>query len=109
VLGLAQPWANRVLLSPDGAGYGWFADASAASEAAFAAGAAGSPPVSGAGSAAAGRMDLLTTVLHEMGHLAGLRDVAAAADGPDLMADFLPAGVRRTQALDAVFAGDRLA
>jgi hypothetical protein len=96
VLGLAQPWADRVLISPDTAGYGWFADAAPSSDAAFAA--AGPGP-------AAGRMDLLTTVLHEMGHLVGRGDLDASAHGQDLMADFLPAGVRRTQALDAVFAG----
>ena len=45
--------------------------------------------------------NLLTTVLHEMGHLAGLPE----RDGSDgLMAEFLAPGVRKTQALDQVFA-----
>jgi hypothetical protein len=48
-------------------------------------------------------MDLLTAVLHEMGHLAGRPDRAGAADGGDLMAETPPPGVRRTQALDALF------
>jgi hypothetical protein len=87
LLGLAQPWAQRVLISPDADGYGWFVDAAPASDAAFAAGPAGP---------AAGRMDLLTTVLHEMGHLAGLPDEGGAAAGSDLMADALSPGVRRT-------------
>ena len=46
-------------------------------------------------------MDLLTTVLHEMGHLAGLPDQDT---GDGLMADALPTGTRRTDALDQVFA-----
>jgi hypothetical protein len=48
-------------------------------------------------------------VLHEMGHLAGRADEAGGgredrvASAGDLMADLLAPGVRRTQALDAVF------
>jgi hypothetical protein len=82
-LGVAYVGENRVVLSPNAAGHGWFLD-----------------PTSLKG-VAAGRMDLLTTVLHEMGHLAGLPD----RDGPsdDLMFDTLAPGVGKTQALDAVF------
>jgi hypothetical protein len=102
LLGLAQVAAHRVVLSPDAAGYGWFADATPPADQAFGAGTPGAALVAVPGGAAAGRMDLLTTVLHEMGHLAGLPD----RDGPsdDLMFDTLAPGVRKTQALDAVFA-----
>jgi hypothetical protein len=48
-------------------------------------------------------MDLLTVVLHEMGHLAGRPDEAGDPSGGDLMAEFLAPGVRRTRALDQVF------
>ena len=44
--------------------------------------------------------DLLTVVLHEMGHLVGADD-----GGDGLMAAVLPEGTRRTDALDAVFGG----
>jgi hypothetical protein len=50
-------------------------------------------------------MDLLTVVLHEMGHLAGRHDVAGSGTDGGLMSTLLAAGVRRTNALDAVFAG----
>ena len=50
-------------------------------------------------------MDLLTVVLHEMGHLAGQHDVAGSGTDGSLMSSLLAAGVRRTNALDAVFAG----
>jgi hypothetical protein len=53
-------------------------------------------------------VDLLTAVLHEMGHLAGLPDRDAAADSGDPMAEALAPGVRRTEALDQVFAGAHL-
>jgi hypothetical protein len=54
-----------------------------------------------AGSPAAGREDLLTTVLHELGHIAGLSD----NDGSTLMIDTLAEGTRQLGALDAAFAG----
>jgi hypothetical protein len=98
-LGLAFVDANRVVVSADAAGYGWFVDPTPRQDEEFAGGVA--PP----GSPAAGREDLLTVVLHEMGHLAGRPDVEGAAAGNDLMADALAPGVRRTQALDAVFSG----
>jgi hypothetical protein len=88
-LGLAFPAYNRVVVSATGAGWGWSVDAAAAG-------------VTGLRGTAADREDLLTTVLHEMGHLAGLPD----RDGADgLMAEFLAPGVRHTQTLDQVFAG----
>jgi hypothetical protein len=49
-------------------------------------------------------MDLLTVVLHEMGHLAGRGDVSGAAHPDALMAGTLVPGRRRTAAIDAVFA-----
>jgi hypothetical protein len=44
---------------------------------------------------AAGRMDLETVVLHELGHLLGRPDVTNDADPADVMDATLPAGVRR--------------
>jgi hypothetical protein len=49
-------------------------------------------------------MDLLTVVLHEMGHLAGLSDQAGTGLSAGLMTDLLAPGVRRTETLDALFA-----
>jgi hypothetical protein len=53
-------------------------------------------------------MDLLRAVLHEMGHLAGRPDQPGTGLSDGLMADALAPGVRRTQALDLVFAGSSL-
>jgi hypothetical protein len=93
-LGGALPKANTIVLSPDGAGHGWFVDPTPLQDEEFAAGTAfpGSP--------AAGREDLLTTVVHELGHIAGLPD----DNGSALMLDTLPEGTRRLDALNAVFA-----
>ncbi len=100
VLGQADAAGRRVLLSADGAGHGWFADPTPGHDEEFAPGAPGSPLVALPGSPAAGKADLLTAVLHEMGHLAGNPD-----GGTGLMADALAAGARNLGALDQVFAG----
>ena len=52
------------------------------------------------GSPAAGKEDLLTALLHEMGHLAGRPDGDSG-----LMAGALGLGTRDLGALDQVFAG----
>jgi hypothetical protein len=98
--------AGGITLSPDAAGWGWFVDPTPARSEEFTQpGADGlrAPP----GGAAAGRMDLLTVLEHELGHELGLSDFDAASHPADLMAATLATGVRRqttTQVLNAVFA-----
>ena len=41
-------------------------------------------------------MDLLTVVMHELGHILGFEDQHSAGDAGDLMYETLTAGVRRT-------------
>jgi large repetitive protein len=53
---------------------------------------------------AAGHMDLLTVVLHEMGHVAGFGDLSTVGHPNNLMDATLAPGLRRTDALDAIFA-----
>ena len=48
-----------------------------------------------AGTPAVGHMDLLTVLLHELGHVAGLPDVSANDAGLVLMAESLAPGIRR--------------
>jgi hypothetical protein len=100
VLGETDVAAREVALSADAAGHGWFVDGTPLSDEEFAPGAPGSPLVALPGSAAAGKEDLLTAVLHEMGHLAGRPD-----GGSGLMAGALGLGTRDLGALDQVFAG----
>jgi hypothetical protein len=99
VLGLTDVAARRVTLSADAAGHGWFADGTPLQDEEFAPDSPGSPLVALPGSPAAGKEDLLTAVLHEMGHLAGRPD-----GGAGLMAGALAPGTRDLGALDQVFA-----
>jgi hypothetical protein len=85
LLALAFPGANRIVLDADAAGHGWFIDPTPLEDEEFLAGGSAVP-----GGPAAGRMDLWTAVLHELGHLAGHDHTE---DG--LMAGVLPAGERR--------------
>jgi hypothetical protein len=71
------------------AGYGWFVDPTPADDSEFGLGMAGSP--------AAGRMDLLTVVMHELGHVIGLES-RYDGDPSDLMYVYLGTGTRRLPA-----------
>jgi glucose/arabinose dehydrogenase len=84
LLGLTYPATHRVVLDEAAAGFGWSLDG---------------------GPGSAGHMDLLSAVLHEMGHLAGLSDVDAQADPTSLLAGTLAPGQSRVGAIDALFAG----
>jgi hypothetical protein len=107
-LGLASPGRGQVLLSPDAAGWGWYVDPDPRTDSAFSAAVPGGPLTAVPGGPAAGKMDLLTAVLHEMGHLAGRPDQPGTGLSDGLMTDLLATGVRRTQALDQVFSSGSL-
>ncbi|SPP65301.1 matrixin family metalloprotease [Nitrospira lenta] len=47
------------------------------------------------GRAAAGTIDLMTVLMHELGHVMGLDHVSSAVDGTRLMAGSIDPGVRR--------------
>jgi hypothetical protein len=84
-LGMAFPGA--IWIDRDAAGYGWYLDPSPAADAAFPA---------APGSAAYGKVDLLTVVEHELGYELGLGDTT----GDGLMGEYLARGTRRVPAAD---------
>jgi hypothetical protein len=87
-LGLAV--GNSITIDVNAAGYGWNIETAPLDETEFKA------PKS---------IDLLTTVMHELGHVAGLSDLYDADDDGDLMFAWLEPGVRKTSTLvDEVFA-----
>ena len=93
-----------IYLDPTADGWGWFVDSTPGQDEEYAskAGALAALP----GSAAAGHIDLLTVVMHEMGHALGLPDITVP-DSTDLMAEALATGLRRLPSMadiDAVFA-----
>jgi hypothetical protein len=103
-LGYTYARVNTVVLDADAAGHGWFVDPTPLADEEFARDRTGAL-VALPGGPVGERMDLLTVVLHEMGHIVGRGDLGTAGHPNNLMDDTLAAGVRRTAALDAVFAG----
>ncbi|MEN3369734.1 MAG: hypothetical protein V7609_1877 [Verrucomicrobiota bacterium] len=100
---LGEADGNHIRVDNTAGGNGWFIDAKASSDALFAKDASGTRSYTDSASAPAGRIDLLTTILHEMGHALGLPDTYDAKDRDKVMYGFLTTGERRVPAAgDAV-------
>src|SRR5262249_55223882 len=83
-----------VTMDAAAAGYGWFCG-STAGDTAFGSVVAPKELQAAPGSPALGRMDLLTVVEHELGHVLGLDDLDPQAVPHDLLTTTLAPGVRR--------------
>jgi hypothetical protein len=99
---LGETEGNRVYVDVNAAGNGWFVDPTPAADEEFAS--SGSPQqLVAIDPKAVDRIDLLTVVEHELGHVAGLGDLDGAAN--DVMSGLLGTGIRRNaSAADAVLA-----
>jgi hypothetical protein len=96
VLGLES--GQTVWLSSTAAGHGWFLDPTPADDSEFTIAAGGHELQATPGSAAAGRVDLLTVLAHEFGHRLGLDDLDPTLAPHDVETQTLAAGVRRLPA-----------
>jgi hypothetical protein len=91
-----QSSPKHITIDTDAAGHGWFVDSTPNDNSEFthAANAAGTDLYTDPSNAAAGHMDLLTAVTHELGHVIGLDD-STSGDVHDLMYIDLVDGERR--------------
>ena len=90
---LAETVGNVITFDVNAAGQGWFVDPTPNDNEEFFA--QYGQLQAAAGSAAAGKVDLLSVAAHELGHVLGLDDLYDAADDADVMSDDLVPGVRK--------------
>jgi hypothetical protein len=93
--GLAIATNHEIVLDDNALGHGWFVDPSPQDDRDFGRVVAPTERQAEPGTSAAGRVDLLTVVMHELGHLAGLDDLPHAIEPHAVMAESLDPGVRR--------------
>lgn len=94
---LGEAAGNVIRIDADGGTYGWYVGAD---DQAFESASSATRLYTSPAGAAAGRLDLLTTLMHEMGHTLGLEDSYLAADRESLMYGFLTKGERRLPAMN---------
>jgi large repetitive protein len=95
---LGEADGNRIQVDRNAEGKGWFVDANPLSDSHFAHAASATRRYTDPMNAAAGHVDLLTAIEHEMGHKLGLDDSYAEKDRDSLMYGYLTVGERRTPA-----------
>ena len=93
-LGESSSLVDTIFLDANAQGYGWFIDPTPGQDAEFPLRVAATEERATSGPAA-GEMDLLTVIMHEMGHFLGHEDLDPRAFPYDLMSADLAVGVRR--------------
>ena len=91
---LGQSTPGHVTIDVNADGHGWFVDATPSDNLEFANATSAHDFTADPTAAPAGHMDLLTTVMHEMGEQLGLEDLMAPTDHGGLMYAFLATGER---------------
>lgn len=103
-LGSAVP--GHITIDSDAAGYGWYIDPTPLDDSEFGHVLASTHLQADPWSASAGRMDLLTTVMHELGHQLGLPDYYSLDQRSNLMFGYLYQGERRLPAANQADGAD---
>ena len=86
---------NTVQIDLNAGGFGWFIDPTPGDDVEFDEPVSTSELRASGNSPAFGRIDLLTVVLHELGHVLGLGDLGNEEHAHDLLAETLAPGTRR--------------
>ncbi len=94
---VGQTTGQSITLDTNAAGYGWFVDSTPADNSEFLPTANPDVWIAKAGSDAAGKMDMLSVLLHEYGHALGMEH---SANPNDFMAPDLQPGERRLPTSD---------
>ncbi|HEV8378215.1 MAG TPA: hypothetical protein VGP99_05155, partial [Tepidisphaeraceae bacterium] len=105
---LGQTTGHVITLDDNAAGWGWFIDGTPSLDQEYSH-IGGDVLVAKAHADAYQQMDLLTVLMHEMGHVLGLDDLDPVLHAGDLMAETLPAGERRLPATEGAPPADKAA
>jgi len=100
-LTLGSSTAGTIVVDDDAAGWRWFIDPTPGDDAEYS-GSGAVLTAADANSVAGSRIDLLTVVMHELGHQIGLEDVFAPGKSDELMFGTIRAGERRLPGADDV-------
>ncbi len=101
---LGSSSAGNVTVDSDGAGHGWFLDTTPGEDSEYHG--SGTRLAADAGGDAAGRMDLLTVLMHELGHQVGLDDDYNVNQADELMYGYANRSERRLPAADDLIGAD---
>ncbi len=93
---LAWAGTDSILVDADATGYGWFVDPTPELDEEYAFDEGRQRWVARDGSPAEGRIDLLTVLMHELGHVNGVGHADSNGSFGDVMQPDLGAGIRRT-------------
>jgi hypothetical protein len=94
---------GSILVDANAAGYGWYVDPTPDDDSEFAE-VSGSSDLTAADSNAATHIDLLTVLMHEIGHSLGLDDIPVGATDNSLMTEAINVGTRRLPESDVAIA-----
>jgi len=92
---LGSTSGNHIQLDNNAASFGWFIDSTPLDDSEFPNASSETRLYTSSTLAPAGKIDLLTTVMHEMGHILGLGDSYANADRESLIYGYATVGERR--------------
>ena len=95
---------GAITIDDNAGGWSWFIDETPADDAEYS-GTGTQLVATNANGAAGTRVDLLTVVMHELGHQIGLSDTYAGGDGDELMYGSIHAGERRLPGSDDAAGG----
>src|SRR5207302_7679060 len=95
---LGEADGNRILVSRNAQGKGWFVDQTPMDDLEFGNASSATRRYTDPMSAAAGHVDLLTAIEHEIGHKLGLDDSYSEKDRDSIMYGYLTVGERRLPA-----------
>jgi hypothetical protein len=95
---------GAISVDSDGGGKGWFVDTTPGEDSEFAG--SGNVLNAVAGGGAEGKTDLLTVIMHELGHQIGLDDIYQTGDAAELMYGYVNSGERRLPQADDLAGAD---